>query len=153
MNTSLETYIALGAILFLFVILFFWLFKTESRLKRFFMGSKAKSLEEAFVTLTRKVAALEEDNRSLRQEISVLHKKARESIRRVETIRFNPFKDAGSNQSFAIGLMNEDKDGIVISSLYSRERMSVFAKPIKNGVPEFDLTHEEKQVLKKASNF
>jgi hypothetical protein len=68
----------------------------------------------------------------------------------LETIRFNPFPDQGSNQSFAIGLLNEEKDGVVISSLYSRERMSVFAKPIKNGKSDYELTQEEKEALQKA---
>ena len=37
-----------------------------------------------------------------------------------------------------------------MSSLYSRERMSVFAKPIKGGVSEYELSSEEKEALKKA---
>ncbi|MGH7249434.1 MAG: DUF4446 family protein, partial [Minisyncoccia bacterium] len=55
-----------------------------------------------------------------------------------------------SNQSFAIGMMNEDGDGLVLSSLYSRERMSIFAKPIKRGKSEYELTAEEKEALNKA---
>ncbi len=68
----------------------------------------------------------------------------------METIRFNPFPDQGSNQSFAVGMLDEDGDGVVFSSLYSRERMSIFAKPIKNGKSEYELTAEEKNVLDKA---
>ena len=55
----------------------------------------------------------------------------KKASRGFETIRFNPFPDQGSNQSFAVGMVNEDGDGVVFSSLYSRERMSIFAKPIK----------------------
>jgi len=47
-------------------------------------------------------------------------------------------------------MLNEDGDGVVFSSLYSRERMSIFAKPIKNGKSEYELTEEEKEALKKA---
>lgn len=47
-------------------------------------------------------------------------------------------------------MLNEDGDGVVISSLYSRERMSIFAKPIKNGKSEYELTDEEKKSLAKA---
>ena len=74
----------------------------------------------------------------------------RTSLRGIDTIRFNPFKDQGSNQSFAIGLLNEEGTGVVISSLYSRDRVSVFAKPIKKGQPEYDLTEEESIVFKNA---
>ena len=86
----------------------------------------------------------------MEKDIVILNEKLRKSIRGLDILRFNPFPDQGSNQSFAIGMLNEDKDGIVISSLYSRERMSVFAKPIKNGKSEYELSDEEKEVLKKA---
>ena len=74
----------------------------------------------------------------------------KKSVRGLETIRFNPFPDQGSNQSFAVGMLNEEGNGVVFSSLYSRERMSIFAKPVKNGKSEYELTTEEKEVLKKA---
>ena len=47
-------------------------------------------------------------------------------------------------------MQNEEGDGLVISSLYARERMSVFAKPIKNGKSEYELTQEEIEVINKA---
>jgi hypothetical protein len=64
-------------------------------------------------------------------------------------VRFNPFEDAGSNQSFAIGLLNEQGDGVVVSSLYARERMSVFAKPIQQHNSSHELTTEEYSVIQK----
>ena len=81
----------------------------------------------------------------------MVNSKLRKSIRGLETIRFNPFPDQGSNQSFAIGMLNEDGDGVVISSLYSRDRMSVFAKPVKNNKSEYELSTEEKEALAKAN--
>jgi len=110
----------------------FWIITTEKRLKRFFLGKKAKDLEETITALQNEVDKL----------------KSRKV--KIETIRFNPFPDQGGNQSFAIGILNEEDDGVVISSLYSRERMSIFAKPIKNGKSEYDLTSEEKESLEKA---
>ena len=47
-------------------------------------------------------------------------------------------------------MLNEEGDGVVLSSLYSRERMSVFAKPIKGGKSEYELTGEETNAIKKA---
>ena len=152
-NVEIIAFGAMGLAAILFVFLFFWMAKTEKRLKKFFTGAKAKNLEEVYAALIAKVSQLEEDKKILQKEIAILHKKSKESIRGVETLRFNPFKDAGSNQSFAIALLNENKDGVLLSSLYSRERVSVFAKPVKQGTSEYDLSAEEKEVLKKASNF
>ena len=49
-----------------------------------------------------------------------------------------------------MSLLNDEGNGVVISSLYSRDRTSLFAKPIKAGQSEFELTKEEKNVLKKS---
>ncbi len=127
-----------------------WIFLTEKRLKRFFMGKKAKNLEDTIIALQDDVTELKKAKENADKDIIEIKAKLRKSIRGLETIRFNPFRDQGSNQSFAIGMLNEDGDGVVFSSLYSRERMSVFAKPIKNNKSEYELTTEEREVLLKA---
>lgn len=127
-----------------------WIFITEKRLKRFFTGKKGTNLEDTIVKLQDNIAALQSAKEKAEKDIVAINAKLRRSIRGLETIRFNPFPDQGGNQSFAIGMLNEDGDGVVFSSLYSRERMSVFAKPIKNNKSEYELTAEEKEALQKA---
>ncbi len=149
MNTKLELafFILIGVAIILGV---WWIVATEKRLKRFFLGKKAKDLEETIVHLENHIVGLKKAKEDIQKDIELINLKLKKSIRGLETIRFNPFPDQGSNQSFAVGLLNEDNDGVVFSSLYSRERMSVFAKPIKNGKSEYELSAEEKEVLKKA---
>ncbi len=150
MNTKLEIafFILSGIAIIVGTI---WVIKTEKRLKRFFVGKKAKDLEDTIIALESDIAKLKQSKEKTEKELIVINKKLKKSIRGVETIRFNPFPDQGSNQSFTIGMLNEEEDGVVISSLYSRERMSIFAKPIKNGKSEYELTEEEKEALKKAN--
>ena len=127
-----------------------WIFATEKRLKRFFVGKKAKDLEDTIVALAENIKVLQNSKEKTEKEMIEINGKLRKSVRGLETIRFNPFPDQGSNQSFAMGILNEDGDGVVLSSLYSREKMSIFAKPIKNKKSEYELTNEEKEVLHKA---
>lgn len=150
MNTKLEIafFILSGVAILIGAI---WVIKTEKRLKRFFIGKKAKDLEDTIITLENDITKLKQSKEKAEKEISVINQKLKKSIRGLETIRFNPFPDQGSNQSFAIGMLNEEEDGVVLSSLYSRERMSIFAKPIKNGKSEYELTEEEKEAIKKAT--
>ena len=128
----------------------FWVIVTEKRLKRFFLGKKAKDLEETIINLENDIANLKKAKDGMQKDITVINTKLKKSIRGLETIRFNPFPDQGSNQSFAIGMLNEEGDGVVFSSLYSRERMSIFAKPIKNNQSEYELSAEEKEALNRA---
>lgn len=149
MNTKLEIvfFVFIGITI---LISAFWTIRTEKRLKKFFAGKKAKDLEENIDILEENISKLKSAKENIEKELIEVNKKLKKSIRGLETIRFNPFPDQGSNQSFAVGMVNEDGDGVVFSSLYSRERMSIFAKPVKNGKSEYELTTEEKEVLKKA---
>lgn len=149
MNFELTTIV----VIFLMVatiFIFFWMLKTEKRLKRFFMGTKAKDLEQTIELLTKDIRTLETAKLATEKELALINQKLKQSIRGLELIRFNPFPDQGGNQSFAIGMLNEEGDGIVLSSLYSRERMSVFAKPVKKGTSVYELTKEEQEVLDQA---
>ncbi|MEI6580637.1 MAG: DUF4446 family protein [bacterium] len=150
MNTKLEIgfFIFIGIIILLDVI---WVITTEKRLKRFFLGKKAKDLEDTIIVLEENIEKLKKSKENTEKELATINGKLKKSIRGLETIRFNPFPDQGSNQSFAIGILNEDNDGVVLSSLYSRERMSMFAKPIKSGKSDYELTEEEKEALQKAT--
>ncbi len=127
-----------------------WILVIEIRLKRIFSGFKAKNMESLIAEVTKKTKELEEERKKTELQISSIDKRLAQSIRNIETVRFNPFPQAGGNQSFAISLLNDEGNGVVISSLYARDRTSLFAKPIKAGQSEFELTKEEKSVLKKS---
>jgi hypothetical protein len=122
----------------------------ERRLRKFFAGKKAESLENLMVDVLEKVENLKTTQEKINDHLTVADKRLDKSIRRIETVRFNPFVDAGSNQSFAMSFLNDEGDGVIISSLYARDRMSIFAKPIKAGKSEFELSKEEQEVLKKS---
>ena len=152
MNTKLEIafFIFAGIVILSLILGLIWVIVTEKRLKRFFLGKKAKDLEDTIVALEEKINKLEKSKENTEKEISIINDKLKKSIRGLEIIRFNPFPDQGSNQSFAIGMLNAEGDGLVMSSLYSRDRMSVFAKPIKKGKSEYELSEEEREAVTKA---
>ncbi len=130
-----------------------WIFVLERRLKKLLGGKDAQSLEEIIVALSKDIRALEKFQGDTENYLSIADKRIKRSIQGVETIRFNAFKGNGDggNQSFAIAFLSENGDGTVISSLYARDRMSIFAKPVKNFSSEFEMTDEEKDAVKRAT--
>ncbi len=146
------TEIIIYVLLVLVLILIAWVIRMELRLKKIFRGKKGKDLEDAIGALSDAVTTAEEKGRALYAHAKKTDARLAKCIRNIETVRFNPFHDSGSNQSFAVALLNDEGDGVVLSSLYSRERMSVFAKPIKQGKAEYELTTEESDVLKKTTS-
>jgi hypothetical protein len=72
------------------------------------------------------------------------------AIQHVGVVRFNPFEDTGSDQSFALALLDGDRDGVVVSSLHGRQTTRVFAKPIAGGASPHALSDEEADAIRLA---
>ncbi len=77
-----------------------------------------------------------------------LEQRTRGSLQHIGLVRFNPFEDTGSDQSFAIALLDDRRDGIVISSLHGRANTRVFAKPVENGGSRHALSTEETEAIR-----
>ena len=148
MSTAILFYIISAVV----VVILLWMLFMEIRLKKIFTGTKARNLEEMIVEVGKKIKEIEATEEKIDKHLTTIDSRLNKSVRNIETIRFNPFVDAGSNQSFAIAMLNDEGNGVVMSSLYARDRMSVFAKPIENGKSKFELSSEEKEVLKKAKS-
>ncbi len=88
----------------------------------------------------------------LSQEVENLKKESKFSVQKVGIVRFNPFKEVGSDQSFSLALLDGNDSGIVITSLYSREGNRVYGKPIEKGSSKYLLSEEEKQAIARARN-
>jgi len=72
------------------------------------------------------------------------------AISRIGLVRFDAFEDAGGAQSFALALVDDDGDGIVLTSLHSRPTTRVYVKAIRRGVADAPLSGEEEQALREA---
>jgi hypothetical protein len=77
-----------------------------------------------------------------------LEARSRGSLQHIGMVRFNPFEDTGSDQSFAIALLDDRRDGIVLSSLHGRGQTRVFAKPVEGGESKHQLSDEEAQAIR-----
>lgn len=72
-------------------------------------------------------------------------------IQKVGLVRFNPFSDTGSDQSFVIALLNGQNSGLVICSMHSRSQTRWYAKPVKEGKSgSYEFSEEEKKAISEA---
>lgn len=142
----------ISSLLFLFLLngyLIFQVLRLKKRADIFFKKGN-KDLEEVLVGQLEKLQVQEEDIKEILSEISRLDRITQKSFQKIGIVRFNPFKDMGSNQSFSIVLLDSQDNGFVISSLYSREGNRIFVKPIKNAESSYSLSGEEKEAIKRA---
>lgn len=93
---------------------------------------------------------LKEDFEKISKELAVLKKDNKFNVQKVGLVRFNPFKEIGSNQSFSLALLDGKENGVVITSLYTREGNRVYGKPIESGKSLYLLSQEENEAIEKA---
>lgn len=150
---ALDNQIVVYAVLSVSVLAIAWMFIVEKRLRGLLSGKNGKSLEDTILNLKDRLEKLEEEKSEIKKYLATAEKRLRRSVQGIETVRFNPWKGTGSggNQSFATAMINEDGNGVVISSIYSRERVSVYAKPILENSSPYELSDEEREAVKKAS--
>ena len=79
---------------------------------------------------------------------ATIDERTRRSLQHIGMVRFNPFDDTGSDQSFAIAMLDDRRDGIVISSLHGRANTRVFAKPVEGGASSHHLSDEEAHAIR-----
>ncbi len=113
------------------------------------IGGGSKSLEETVIEQAKNLKVLDKDIHELYNISNQINALALRSLHKVGMVRFNPFNDMGGDQSFALALLNGKNNGLVISSLYTKEGTRVFSKAVKEGRAEkHPLTEEEEAAIK-----
>mgnify|MGYP000256378116 CR=1 FL=1 len=86
--------------------------------------------------------------KSLHSEILNIKDLGRLNLQKVGLSKFNPFNESGGDHSFSLALLDGNKNGIIITSLHTRERTRVYLKEIFSGKSKIDLSKEEQKALK-----
>ncbi len=121
----------------------------RKRIASIFRGG-SMDLEEALRSLQAQHDALHAVVDEHGRHIASLEELVPKDLSTVGLVRFNPFADAGGDQSFALALLNREASGIVISSLYGREINRIYAKSIEKGESKYQLSDEERQAIEQA---
>ncbi|MBA3533255.1 MAG: DUF4446 family protein [Ardenticatenales bacterium] len=142
---------AAATLLLLWVIVLQWRLSSLHRRYRAAMkGAEGADLEG---WLAQQRTTQEEHGERLRALESYSHtlgKTLASRAGRVGIVRFNPFQDSGGDQSFAIAWIDDEANGVVLSSLHHREGNRVYAKPLTCGSSTYTLSEEEQKAVKQA---
>jgi len=114
-----------------------------------FKKKKLQTLEQAIEYIKK----LETRIDAMQEELYKEKEKNNLALRKLGILRYNPFKESGGDQSFSLALLEENDNGFVITSIYTNEGVRVFAKPIIKGESKYQLSEEEKEVIKKAKDY
>lgn len=125
--------------------------RTGRRLDRALGASGAEdSLEARLAAAHDALAAAIDRVSQLERRVAELEAAAPHALSRVGVVRFNPFDDTGADLSFAVALLNDRSNGVILTSLWGRDEVRVYAKPVANGDSAHALSPEERQALELA---
>jgi hypothetical protein len=144
--------IAILALSVLVVLLFVLIYLQEKRLRKLLKGGKSENLEQTLAIIEKEYKKTDDFIKKTFDGMENLDSRLKKALTGIEVIKFDPWKGTGEggHQSFATALTDENGSGVVLSSLYSRDRVSIFSKPVKFGKSEVELTLEEKEAVSKA---
>ncbi|MBI4132779.1 MAG: DUF4446 family protein [Candidatus Sungbacteria bacterium] len=108
--------------------------------------TQSGAVEETIARLARAEGGLA----ALEPRVRALEKIGSVAVQKIGFLRFNPFEHTGGDQSFAVALLDRNNNGLVLSSLYTREGVRIYAKEIQGGISQHALSEEEKAVLRQA---
>ena len=123
----------------------------ERRLSKLTVG-RSGTLEESLAILTRDMREMQQFKVEIERYLKLVEQRLRGSVSGVGIVRFNPFSTGGQggNQSCATAFMDEEGSGVVLSALYARNHVGVYAKPLERGVSTYELSDEEKGAVEEA---
>ena len=110
------------------------------------MGN-GNNLDEMLKKYLDDVKEIKKDNSEIKAYYTKLDSDIASCIQKVGLVRYNAFRDVGSDLSFAIALLDREDNGVVLNGLYGSESSNIYAKPIKNGTSSYQLSDEEKYAL------
>lgn len=123
----------------------------NKKYKKFMLKiGNGKNIEEDLENYMYRVDRVEKENIEIKNFIKAIDKDIEKCIQKVGIVRYNAFKDTGSDLSFTLALLDEHNDGVVLNGIYSREISNIYAKPVQGGKSPYTISEEEQEAIKKA---
>jgi len=115
-------------------------------------GMTDNTLQEILAQHFVRVDGLEDRITQLEHNVDLLHSVQLQAVQRIGLVRYDAFSDMGGELSFALALLNEHGDGVVISTITGRQDNRTYAKQVRGGRPAIQPSAEEETAIKQAMN-
>lgn len=140
--------------LVLIIALFVWVAQLNSRLERqtkmvrqFFQGPEGEDLEG----LLRRSMEIADSSaarcEAAASQVGLMSLQLHSCVQHFALVRYDAFGDVTGQQSFSLAFLDDNSNGVIISSIFGRSTSRTFGKMILGGQPEQTLSDEEQQAL------
>lgn len=122
-----------------------------ARMNNLLRNSQATDIEQVLSEQWSSLRRAEEGVSALSDRVGRLEAVLPLALKRVGLVRYNAFPGAGAELSFSLALMDDQRDGIVLTGLYGREETRMYAKPLRSGASQYQMSSEEKEAVQAAT--
>lgn len=99
-----------------------------------------------------KKAPLPEDVQGLRNEVQALRVEVSDALRHLAVVRYDAFGDMGGHLSWSLALLDDDGNGVVLTSIHGRSDARTYAKNVSSWTCDQALSPEEEEAIKFAKS-
>jgi len=85
--------------------------------------------------------------RKLGKDIEVTRAEVRETLQHLAMVRYDAFGDTGGKLSWSLALLDDNGDGVILTSINSRADARTYAKEVRAFASESKLSPEEEEAL------
>ena len=143
------------AVILLVMVIALWAKTSKLRrtLANMTAGAVGDSLEKVLTDFQANLHRLNEASERHAERLTVLEKRMAGMKGRVALHRYNAFGGSGSggsDLSFSLAIVDDHRDGAVITAIHGRDETFVYGKPVTGGRSDYKLTPEELEALERA---
>ena len=155
MNTLLLVSIAIIIVLILicFILIMINSSKINTLLDYSDDGDIIGALKEYYQRVDDLAATIESKTDAVTlSRLSECESKTSVSVKKLGVIHFDAYDDVKGNLSFSVAMLNDNDDGIILTSLYGHNSCNTYVRDVRNGKTSVKLLKEEMMAFEKAKN-
>lgn len=129
----------------------FLVWKNLTLFQRLTTHTKGEKLDDILADLIENIEKTSQKTDRFLKRVEITEEKIPTVFQKMGFVRFNPYNEVGSDQSFSLALLDSHGRGFVLTSLHSRSMTRIYAKPVDGSKKSpYPLSQEEEEAVKLA---
>ena len=124
--------------------------KLRRRVDALTRGKDTESMEDIMLNFFERIENLEDHEKGTDRDIKEIKETLKSTYQKAALVKYDAFREMSGALSYSLALLDQENNGVLISSMYSREGCYTYAKDVEKGECKINLSEEEEEALKQA---